>query len=190
MININPFKDIVFHFDIAAKLYEDKESSLAKIDKLILVLEAVNVEIISNGYFYNCSDSPGLCEYDNNSLVYIAPHQISAVRNKEYESLFTIPILEKLRNLAGAMQNIDLYYPLLFKISSNGEIREYQSFKERISKIKLYIKSVNDENKPPHINAIEYLKVMKIVIKENLPQVLDTYHHHVETLRELYPNSK
>lgn len=181
---MNPQKDVVSHFDLASNLFNERHSAFEQIDRLTDILKTVEVEKISGGYFYKCSDTPGPCEYGDEAKVYVSPHQISSIRNDDYEELFNRPIMEILRGLAGAMQYLDVHYPILFKISTVKEIKQYQAFKARIDRIALFINPSIDPEKPAHENAIDYLLGIKGIIEKNLPEVLDTYHHHVETLRE------
>ena len=98
------------------------------IDDMIEILNKIEVEDVSGGYFYNCKDTPGLCGYDEDASVYVAPHQYTSIRNEDYESLIEKPITSILYNLGGSMTNLDLNYPLLFKISSPEEIEQYENF--------------------------------------------------------------
>lgn len=185
-MNIDPRKDIIHYFDEAENLLNEKEKVFEKIDQMIDLLKEVEVEEISGGYFYNCKNTPGLCGYEDEAKVYVAPHQFTSIKNEEYKALIKIPITSKLYNLGGAMTNIDLSYPLLFKISNAKEIENYETFQKRISQVSLYVKPTINEQKSPHINGIEYLEGLKNIIENNLPEVLDAYKHHVETLRETY----
>lgn len=185
-MTLEPKKDIIQYFDKANNLYEGREEAHEKIDQMIELLSGVEVDTISGGYFYNCKDTPGLCEYDNDDKVYVSPHQISTIKNEEYEELIEGPITSVLYELGGAMTNIDLYYPLLFKINNAEQIEQYEKFQKRIREITLYVKPTIDTSRAPHENAINYLNGLKSIIENNLPEVLDAYNHHVETLREAY----
>ncbi|PHI18086.1 hypothetical protein CEQ90_19790 [Lewinellaceae bacterium SD302] len=185
-MSLDPKKDIVQHFDKAENLYSSKEKIIGLIDQMINILNNIQVEYIGGGYFYKCKDATGLCPYDDEASIFVAPHQISAIRNKDYEELIDNPILSILKDLGSAMINIDMHYPLLFKLSSTSEINQYKQFKERIQSVTLFTDPTIDTSKAPHENAIDYLTALKDIIRNNLPNIIEIYRHHVETLRELY----
>ena len=185
-MKLNPRTEIIQPFDIAQNLYDQRDEAFKKIDKMIEILNGIEVEEITGGFFYNCKDTPGLCDYDDNAKVYISPHQFSSVKNEDYKSLIVEPITSKLFQLGSAMATIDTNYPLLYQISNYDQIKEYEEFKKRINQVTLYVRPDINEKEAPHLNAINYLSGLKIIIENNLPEVLAAYNHHVETLRETY----
>ncbi|WP_235299364.1 hypothetical protein [Portibacter marinus] len=181
MINVKA--EILDHFYAAEDLLQNIDEALANIDVLIKILENVKCQTFNSNYFYNCLDVSGLCDYEDETLVPVHQNQFPSIRNIEYDRYFKIPVIDVLTNLGLAMQNIQTYYILLFDINMDY-FEEYNDFEARLEGVKIYVRPVIDKSISPHQNAINYAIGIKEILKQNLPEVLEKYKHHISTLEE------
>ncbi len=182
---MKPIEEIVIPFDKAKELHENIEQHISKIENLIEILNEIKVSNMLGGFFYNCRDTKGPCDYEENASVYVHPRQITSIRPNDYEILYEKPTLKVLKELYEAMGKMDLNYPILFPVTENN-INSYADFHKRISGLSLYFVPKIDEKVAPHINLINHLTGLKKILKKNLDDVFEGYYHHVETLRENY----
>ncbi|WP_031429306.1 hypothetical protein [Flavimarina sp. Hel_I_48] len=182
---MNPITEIVIPFDNAKALQENIDRHISDMDELIKILNGVKATPMGGSFFYNCADTKGPCDYKENASVCVHPRQITSIRPKDYEILYGNTTLKVLAELYVAMKKMDMNYPILFPVNFDNT-NSYTDFHNRISGIKLYFEPEIDEKVAPHINMINHLTSLKIILKQNLTDIFEGYFHHVETLRESY----